>query len=33
VLVGKERFSENHAWSDMPQYWPTALVDQAVIGG
>jgi hypothetical protein len=22
VLVGKERFSENHAWSEMPRHWP-----------
>ena len=22
MLVGKERFSENHAWSEMPQHWP-----------
>jgi hypothetical protein len=31
VLVGKERFSENHAWSEMPQYWPAGLVGRAVI--
>jgi hypothetical protein len=31
VLVGKERFSENHAWSEMPQYWPGDLVGRAVI--
>jgi phosphoglycerate dehydrogenase-like enzyme len=31
VLVGKERFSENHAWSEMPQHWPAALVGRAVI--
>jgi phosphoglycerate dehydrogenase-like enzyme len=31
VLVGKERFSENHAWSEMPRYWPAGLVDRAVI--
>jgi phosphoglycerate dehydrogenase-like enzyme len=31
VLVGKERFSENHAWSEMPQHWPAGLADRAVI--
>jgi len=31
VLVGKERFSENHAWSEMPDYWPAGLVGRAVI--
>jgi phosphoglycerate dehydrogenase-like enzyme len=31
VLVGKERFSENHAWSEMPQHWPAGLVGRAVI--
>src|SRR5580698_6403432 len=31
VLVGKERFSEDHAWSEMPQYWPPGLADRAVI--
>jgi phosphoglycerate dehydrogenase-like enzyme len=31
VLVGKERFSENHAWSEMPQYWPAGVADRAVI--
>jgi phosphoglycerate dehydrogenase-like enzyme len=31
VLVGKERFSENHAWSEMPQYWPAGLAGRAVI--
>lgn len=31
MLVGKERFSENHAWSEMPQYWPAGLVGRAVI--
>jgi phosphoglycerate dehydrogenase-like enzyme len=31
VLVGKERFSENHAWSDMPQHWPACVADGAVI--
>jgi phosphoglycerate dehydrogenase-like enzyme len=31
VLVGKERFSENHAWSEMPRYWPADLVGRAVI--
>jgi phosphoglycerate dehydrogenase-like enzyme len=31
VLVGKERFSENHAWSEMPQYWPAGVVGRAVI--
>jgi phosphoglycerate dehydrogenase-like enzyme len=31
VLVGKERFSENHGWSEMPQHWPAGLADRAVI--
>jgi phosphoglycerate dehydrogenase-like enzyme len=31
VLVGKERFSENHAWSEMPQHWPACLGSRAVI--
>ena len=31
VLVGKERFSENHAWSEMPQHWPSYVADRAVI--
>jgi phosphoglycerate dehydrogenase-like enzyme len=31
VLVGKERFSENHAWSEMPQYWPSGVADGVVI--
>jgi phosphoglycerate dehydrogenase-like enzyme len=31
VLVGKERFSENHAWSEMPRYWPAGLADHVVI--
>jgi phosphoglycerate dehydrogenase-like enzyme len=31
VLVGKERFSENHAWSEMPQYWPSCLAGRSVI--
>jgi len=31
VLVGKERFSENHAWSEMPQHWPSGLATRAVI--
>jgi len=31
VLVGKERFSENHAWPEMPQHWPAGLVGRAVI--
>ena len=22
VLVGKERFSEDHPWSEMPEHWP-----------
>jgi len=30
VLVGKERFSENHAWSEMPQYWPSCIAGSAV---
>jgi phosphoglycerate dehydrogenase-like enzyme len=31
VLVGKERFSENHAWSEMAQHWPSRVADRAVI--
>ena len=31
VLVGKERFSENHGWSEMPQHWPSGVADRAVI--
>jgi phosphoglycerate dehydrogenase-like enzyme len=31
VLVGKERFSENHAWSEMPRYWPSTVADRTVI--
>ena len=31
MLVGKERFSENHAWSEMPQHWPSGVADRAVI--
>ena len=31
VLVGKERFSENHAWSEMPQHWPFGLAGRAMI--
>src|SRR5260370_4339069 len=31
VLVGKERFSENHAWSEMPQHWPASLAGRAMI--
>ena len=31
MLVDKERFSENHAWSEMPQHWPAGLADRAEI--
>jgi phosphoglycerate dehydrogenase-like enzyme len=31
VLVGKERLSENHAWSEMSQYWPACLAGRTVI--
>jgi len=31
VLVGKERFSENHPWSEMPLHWPAGLAGRAVI--
>ena len=31
VLVGKERFSENHAWSEMPRFWPACLAGRTVI--
>jgi len=31
VLVGKERFSEQHSWSEMPQHWPACVAARAVI--
>ena len=31
MLVGKERFSENQAWSEMPQHWPASLAGRVVI--
>jgi len=31
VLIGKERFSENHPWSEMPRYWPADVAGQTVI--
>jgi phosphoglycerate dehydrogenase-like enzyme len=31
VLVAKERFSEEHAWTDMPEYWPAQVASRAVI--
>jgi hypothetical protein len=31
VLVGQERFSENHAWSEMPQYWAPGLPGRVAI--
>jgi hypothetical protein len=31
VLVGKEQFSENHAWADMPQQWPSRVAGRFVI--
>jgi len=31
VLVGKERFSRNHAWSEMPLHWPSRVADRVVI--
>jgi phosphoglycerate dehydrogenase-like enzyme len=31
VLVGKERFSEDHPWSEMPERWPAGLGGRAVI--
>ena len=31
VLVGKERFSENRAWSAMPLHWPSDVADRVVI--
>ncbi len=31
VLVGKERFSGNHAWSEMPLHWPSRVADRVVI--
>jgi len=32
VLVGKERFSENHAWSEMPQHRLSSLAARALAG-
>lgn len=31
VLIGKERFSENHQWSEMPQHWPASLAGRVAI--
>lgn len=31
VLVAKERFSENHAWSEMAEHWPAQVADRATI--
>jgi phosphoglycerate dehydrogenase-like enzyme len=31
VLVGKERFSEDHPWSEMPEHWPAGLAGRAVV--
>jgi hypothetical protein len=31
VLIGTERFSENNAWTDMPQHWPSGLADRVLI--
>ena len=31
MLVGKERFSENHAWPEMPQYWHAGVAGHTVI--
>jgi phosphoglycerate dehydrogenase-like enzyme len=31
VLVGNDRFSQNHAWSEMAQYWPSRVADRTVI--
>src|SRR6202051_2300606 len=31
VLTGRERFSENHPWSEMQRPWPAGLAGQAVI--
>jgi phosphoglycerate dehydrogenase-like enzyme len=31
VLVGTERFSEHHAWSEMPIHWPPCVASRAVI--
>jgi hypothetical protein len=28
VLVGKARFSEHHAWSEMPLHWPSRVADR-----
>jgi phosphoglycerate dehydrogenase-like enzyme len=31
VIIGKSRFSENHPWSEMPQYWPSQVAARFVI--
>jgi D-isomer specific 2-hydroxyacid dehydrogenase, NAD binding domain len=31
VLVGKERFSADHPWSEMPEHWPDGVAGRAVI--
>jgi phosphoglycerate dehydrogenase-like enzyme len=31
VLLGKERFSADHPWSEMPEHWPAGLAGRAVI--
>ena len=31
VLIGKEQFSENHAWSEMPQHWRRPALPAVVV--
>jgi phosphoglycerate dehydrogenase-like enzyme len=31
VLVGKERFSENHDWAEMPKHWSSEIASHAII--
>jgi phosphoglycerate dehydrogenase-like enzyme len=30
VLIGTERFSENHAWSEMSQHWPSGVAGTVI---
>jgi D-isomer specific 2-hydroxyacid dehydrogenase, catalytic domain len=31
VIVGRERFSEQHGWSEMPRLWPAGLASRVAI--
>ncbi len=31
IALGTERFSEHHAWSEMPDHWPPSLAERVVI--